>query len=1009
MKKILASILTIAMLATTMSACVIPASAEEAAAVATDSNVIYSEDFTGYTQNVNWIEKLSGDYVTNIGSETDTDWSIFGNNLNTSVGSVKVIEDPTGSGKGNILSIDLNGDATSAAPWINVRRNSNAKTGLDRDAMSQGKKLVLSADVYIPGTRANQAQAAILRYSTTETLTSALAPMSFGSNTTTAAGLMMIRNAVGRGYPGYSQSDRSEEATDKWVTVKKIIDLSEDVTAERPADTARHLYENTAGQVLMAIKLGSDGNSGSPINEMFKWESGNIIVDTWQRSFNTTDVPGVTAAKSQDFFGSVFGEARGSAAATTTSGYYIDNVEAYWIDAFKQEGTVVYGSTDGDGNWNGGTMEIPFNNAIKSSVTVETASYTNGGAYDSASKQTVYTVDKLVKLVDDSGNVVAGGIANATVKADDNKVLVVEPAKTLTSGKQYTIVADARFSDVNGQGIGLTGSIEDTIDIYTFTVGFNPYIYSEDFTGYTQNVNWIEKLSGDYVTNIGSETDTDWSIFGNNLNTSVGSVKVIEDPTGSGKGNILSIDLNGDATSAAPWINVRRNSNAKTGLDRDAMSQGKKLVLSADVYIPGTRANQAQAAILRYSTTETLTSALAPMSFGSNTTTAAGLMMIRNAVGRGYPGYSQSDRSEEATDKWVTVKKIIDLSEDVTAERPADTARHLYENTAGQVLMAIKLGSDGNSGSPINEMFKWESGNIIVDTWQRSFNTTDVPGVTAAKSQDFFGSVFGEARGSAAATTTSGYYIDNVEAYWIDAFKQEGTVVYGSTDGDGNWNGGTMEIPFNNAIKSSVTVETASYTNGGAYDSASKQTVYTVDKLVKLVDDSGNVVAGGIANATVKADDNKVLVVEPAKTLTSGKQYTIVADARFSDVNGQGIGLTGSIEDTIDIYTFTVGKFPGVYAVATPVAFLGNTVSTTVTFTNSNVTSMNVWAVVAAYGEYNEMLGCTHITETLEANKSTDAIPFEVSVKNSDDVKYVKLFVWNTYSDMKPYQPAVTL
>ena len=70
---------------------------------------------------------------------------------------------------------------------------------------------------------------------------------------------------------------------------------------------------------------------------------------------------------------------------------------------------------------------------------------------------------------------------------------------------------------------------------------------------------------------------------------------------------------------------------------------------------------------------------------------------------------------------------------------------------------------------------------------------------------------------------------------------------------------------------------------------------------------------------------------------------------------------------------------------------------------------MNVWAVVAAYGEYNEMLGCTHITETLEANKSTDAIPFEVSVKNSDDVKYVKLFVWNTYSDMKPYQPAVTL
>ena len=66
---------------------------------------------------------------------------------------------------------------------------------------------------------------------------------------------------------------------------------------------------------------------------------------------------------------------------------------------------------------------------------------------------------------------------------------------------------------------------------------------------------------------------------------------------------------------------------------------------------------------------------------------------------------------------------------------------------------------------------------------------------------------------------------------------------------------------------------------------------------------------------------------------------------------------------------------------------------------------MNVWCVVAAFGDYNEMLGCVAVPVTeVEASSSTEEIP--VSFEATGAVKSVKMFVWNSYEDMKPYQKA---
>ena len=105
MKKFLAYMLTIAMLMTTLSAGIIPASAAtNVAPVAEDAtadNYVFNEDFENYG-NADWISGIDENgYVTGVENMTAQSWTIYGkSDFNTETGkpSVSVVEYPAGSG-----------------------------------------------------------------------------------------------------------------------------------------------------------------------------------------------------------------------------------------------------------------------------------------------------------------------------------------------------------------------------------------------------------------------------------------------------------------------------------------------------------------------------------------------------------------------------------------------------------------------------------------------------------------------------------------------------------------------------------------------------------------------------------------------------------------------------------------------------------------------------------------------------------------------------------------------
>ena len=103
MKKILASILAITMLMTTLSACVIPASAENA--VATGA---FKEDFQNYGAG-NWADGIdANDFVSGIDGMSDKTWTIYGTtnfNAEGAKPNIEVIAEP-GNETNKVLKID---------------------------------------------------------------------------------------------------------------------------------------------------------------------------------------------------------------------------------------------------------------------------------------------------------------------------------------------------------------------------------------------------------------------------------------------------------------------------------------------------------------------------------------------------------------------------------------------------------------------------------------------------------------------------------------------------------------------------------------------------------------------------------------------------------------------------------------------------------------------------------------------------------------------------------------
>lgn len=883
MKKILASLLAITMLMTTMSACIIPASAEDAA-VAT--SYIYNEDFNEYATDVNWLLNTDDNsFVTGLGEGKENTWSVYGygyldeTDSTKALGTVKVVTESTATGsdtgRGNVLRIDVNGMAADASKagknWIHVKANANGSDGIARAAMADGKKLVLSTDVFVPSTRTGAYETGLMRYMGGYKNDSAAASMNYGkisvgSNINASTSIYAIMNGTNWGYYGFTRTSKSIGG--KWVTLKRIVDVSAQTSAERPADTTRFIHDGA----LMTVKVATEGiTTAMDINSKFKYAQGTEIIDTWQTAFKGTDLTSTLP----DFYGVSFSNAQPkSATASTNTEYFIDNVKAYWIDAFKQEGTITYGDLDENGNYYKGQIEIPFNNEIAETVTT-----------DGVTAKT-WALTDLLYLVDEDGSVVEGGIASAEL-SDDNKTLLVTPKKGLEAGKKFTITADARFSDVELQGLSVTGEASETTELASFTMGVDPYAhiyFDEDFEDYTSiiGVNWASSVdtSTNYVTLKGVEEKA-WKIGSSAGTSSIssGSVKVVTDPKTSGRGNVLEIDTGSIASGKN--ITVLKTPGAST-ISRSTMN-GKRIVFEGDIYIPANSTLDEDTTFAYYSGANGMnTSRPNSYIFPYNSTSGSSLYTI----GSGAYGTITSGRSKySAGGEWHTYRYVVDVSGTPSADR-VDTVRGYID---GNLMVGVL--SEGTTTAATNANYPiYEADGTtplqIVDFWKRTgvWDSTSANNYSAG---DFYG-VFMAARTNGG--TVNKYYVDNMTAYYVDDLA---LTVPDLSD----FTGGGINLTFNQKIPEKFDILTSEKTNLNTV-----ATEKTLADMFTILDKDGNDV-DGIKSATVSADGKTVTILP--QNIEANSDYTLVISRYFRDAEGQGL-TKNSTEYEIDMH---VGEF----------------------------------------------------------------------------------------------------
>ena len=103
-----------------------------------------------------------------------------------------------------------------------------------------------------------------------------------------------------------------------------------------------------------------------------------------------------------------------------------------------------------------------------------------------------------------------------------------------------------------------------------------------------------------------------------------------------------------------------------------------------------------------------------------------------------------------------------------------------------------------------------------------------------------------------------------------------------------------------------------------------------------------------------------------------------------------------------------LSKATSLYANASAANIAGNTVTTSLSFVNPEDDALPVWYIVAAYGDYNEMLGCKAASiEVAKGEFNLGEVSFEV--EDASAIKSVKVYVWDGYKTMVPYQDAEEL
>lgn len=139
---------------------------------------------------------------------------------------------------------------------------------------------------------------------------------------------------------------------------------------------------------------------------------------------------------------------------------------------------------------------------------------------------------------------------------------------------------------------------------------------------------------------------------------------------------------------------------------------------------------------------------------------------------------------------------------------------------------------------------------------------------------------------------------------------------------------------------------------------------------------------------------------------------TSAGNASATDRRGVDFTADGFVKDReamkLDV-VFKTTKAINLYAEVKDLTVEGNAVKANVDFINASKVDANAWVVLAAYGEYSEMLECysSDIDALAPGGIITENIEF--AVQDGSKIKSIKLFIWDGRRTMKPYQLAEEL
>lgn len=447
MKKCLSLLIALSLV---LSMCVIPVSAADV------DSYIFNETFENYTPDVNWVTGADANgYVTADGVQANA-WTVAGT---LDGASVKVVDGKTATGVadftgGKVLEVN----AGTATNWFAVKKNALNADGSYKVKRQVGKNLVYEAMIFIP--------------STFESAQNELSFLSMQSNDkpTNYKGSSMVFSHLGSTqwiarssgqwnstyYGRYTISDSSERPNEKfkgkWVHVRYVIDSAEDVANKDESDTSR-FYMN---DVLFTADFTHDPNANAQAagkNAAFPYEIGDKQVDFHAGDRNTNST---TVIDAFPYRGTVF-TVYNPSGKTNVSKYYIDDLQAYFVDQFAM-GTPV----NTENYVKGSTIEVPFNTEVKESFTEQ---YHDGAATKNYHTLNRVLANDLIKLTDAAGNVIENGIESATLSADKKTVEIVL-SDEIEGKTDYKLAFAVEFRDVYGQGLNDHNKIT-TIDVHT--------------------------------------------------------------------------------------------------------------------------------------------------------------------------------------------------------------------------------------------------------------------------------------------------------------------------------------------------------------------------------------------------------------------------------------------------------------------------------------------------------------------------------------------------------------